>query len=155
MLWTKTNQREKLHFEVSFKGLVATLWCFGHMVEVRVGVGGWERVLLRLFHLSPRQCILNHCASCLADREPTRGLPCTLLPSSTTCNSIRSCPESHNQVFSKVSENEWEVATPADTACLFHSPSQQHYSELSRVIQSAALGADNKTQVVIHSLISR
>lgn len=38
-------------------------------------------------------------------RQATRGLPCALFPSFATSNSIRSCPESCNEVIWEVSEN--------------------------------------------------
>lgn len=47
------------------------------------------------------------------------------------------------------------MGSPADTAYLFPSLSQQHYSKVSHIIESPVLGADNTTQVVIHPLIER
>lgn len=42
-----------------------------------------------------------------------------------------------------------------DMACLFLSPSQQHYGKVCYVTQSAVFAADNKIDAMIHSLISR
>lgn len=85
----QNQPKEKLHFEVSFKCLDATLYCFPGR-ENRAGFPSF---------FSP--CHWKHCAF----KRVKQGPPCTILLSSTTCNSIRSCPESYNQVFWKVCKN--------------------------------------------------